>query len=114
MSEQWYVATLLMQIRVAGDQVGPFTCDEQIRLLRAMDESTAYLKAMEIGRNEEHAYQNMYGQTVTWKFVGLVWLDELMDQAIEDGVEIKSRLFSHTEPSNLAIRDISELHSSQS
>ncbi len=105
MDEKWYVATVLMQCRVAGDQIGPWTCDEQVHVLRAHDDKTAYQKALRIGQNAEHSYQNTYGETVTWEFVGLVQLDELMDESIEDGTEITSRLFSHTDPSSLVIHD---------
>ena len=110
MDDKWYVATVLMQCRVAGDHAGPWTCDEQVYVLRAPDDKAAYQKALKIGQHEEHSYQNTYDETVTWEFVGLVQLDELMDEAIEDGTEITSRLFDHANPSSLVIHDEDALH----
>ncbi|MBA3873805.1 MAG: DUF4288 domain-containing protein [Anaerolineae bacterium] len=103
MSEKqyWYIATLVIAIKVedVGDDVDP-TCEEQIRAIRAPNAEAAYEKALQIGKSEETAYLNMYGQTVTWTFVGLDDLDEL-DNRMHDGVEIRSRLFGHLTPTSL-------------
>ena len=105
MDDKWYVATLLIRIRVAGDKVGPWTCDEQVYVLRAHDDDAAYQKALKAGHNAEDSYQNTYGETVTLEFVGLVQLAELDDETIRDGTEITSRLFTHANPSSLVITD---------
>jgi len=104
MAEKWYVAKLLMQSRVAGDTIGPWTCDEQVRVLRSVDDDSAYQKAVRIGHDAEDSYQNTYGQTVTWEFVGVAELDELIDESIQDGTEITSRLFTHPDPASLVLR----------
>src|SRR5260221_8327196 len=97
--QYWHIATLVVASKVEdGDDVQ--TCDEQIRAIRAPNAEIAYEKALQIGKREEHSYQNMYGQTVTWAFVGLDDLDEL-DNTMHDGVEIRSRLFGHRNPSSL-------------
>jgi hypothetical protein len=101
METTWYVATLIMRCRVNGDETGPWTCDEQIRLLQASDEETAYQKALALGKDEEHAYANTYDQTVSWEFVGLAGLDEVLDQSLHDGCEIRSRLFTDPDPTHL-------------
>ena len=88
-----------MAIKVDAEGDHP-TCDEQIRAIRAPNGEIAYEKALDIGRHQETSYQNMYGQTVTWEFVGLDDLDEL-DNTMHDGVEIRSRLFGHRTPSSL-------------
>ena len=97
--QYWYVATLVIACRVEDDSED-LTCDEQIRIIRAPNAEIAYEKALKIGQDEENSYQNMYGQTVTWAFVGLDDLDEL-DNTIHDGVEIRSRLFGHRNPASL-------------
>lgn len=101
-ASSWYVTTLVICSRLENEGARLRTCDEQIRLLRASDSETAYEKAIQLGKAEEVAYQNTYGQTVHWEFVGLVDLEELPSETIEDGVEIKSRLFRSKNPTHLA------------
>jgi hypothetical protein len=86
---KWYVATLIVQCRVANEP--PSTCDEQIRLIHAVDADHAYEKALWLGKQEEITYLNEYGETVCWEFIGLENLEEL-EGRLRDGVEIKSRL----------------------
>ena len=97
--QYWYIATLVIASKVE-DGLEVQTCEEQIRAIRAPNAEAAYEKALAIGKSEETTYQNMYGQTVTWEFVGLDDLDEL-DNTMHDGVEIRSRLFGHQTPSSL-------------
>ena len=101
MKKQWYVATLIVQCRVGDQQDGPFTCDEQIRLIRAVDAEEAYQKALQLGKGEEVVYQNSDGEDVFWEFVGLEDLEELFDKTISDGREIRSRLSEQDRPSEL-------------
>jgi Domain of unknown function (DUF4288) len=97
--QHWYIATLVVASRVEDDH-DVQTCDEQIRAIRAPNAEVAYEKALRIGKNEENSYKNMYDQTVTWEFIGLENLEEL-DDSMHDGVEIRSRLFGHKDPSSL-------------
>ncbi len=97
--QYWYIATLVMASKVEDNSEDP-TCEEQIRVIRAPNAEMAYEKALKIGKAEEHSYKNMYEQTVTWEFIGLDDLDEL-DNTMHDGVEIRSRLFGHRNPSSL-------------
>jgi hypothetical protein len=101
MKDKWYVTKLILQCRVNDDRVGPWTCDEQVRVLRAKDDDTAYEKALRLGREAEDSYQNVHGETVSWEFVGLANLDELGSPSIRDGTEITSRLFTEEEPARL-------------
>lgn len=98
----WYVATLLICSSVADTTPRMRTCDEQIRLLLAADSEEAYEKAIQLGKAEEDTYPNVYEQVVRWEFVGLVDLEELPSETIEDGVEIKSHLFRSKDPYKLA------------
>lgn len=98
MANGWYVATLIIRCRVQNNEIGPWTCDEQIRVLRAPDSGVAYEKALQLGRSEEESYQNADGETVFWEFVGLADLEALFDSTIKDGTEIKSHLFKSDNP----------------
>ncbi len=100
MKNKWYIATLIIQAKVGKNTSGSWMCDEQIHLLRAPDEETAYTKAIELGKNKEHSYQNEADETVSWEFIGLADLEEL-DATIRDGVEIRSRLFDSPDPAKL-------------
>lgn len=96
----WYVATIIMRSTKLGRDEPHWTCEEQIRVIRAPDAETAYRKAVELGKREELSYKNIYGETVTWDFVGLEDLVDL-DGAIRDGTEIRYRFFRHADPPDL-------------
>ncbi len=103
MKAKWYVAKVLMQSVVGGDNNGPWLCDEQIHLIRAPDESVAEAKALAIGKTCELSFKNMEGEIVVWQFIGLSELSELWPQSarIRDGMEITSRLFHDAAPQRL-------------
>lgn len=97
--QHWYVATLIIRCRVEN-QPAPWTCDEQVRVIRAANDDEAYDKAVALGKSEETVYKNGDGEDVFWEFIGLEDLTEL-DSAIRDGTEIRSRLFGHQDPASL-------------
>ena len=97
--QKWYVATLIVRC-VVSDNSPPYTCDEQVHLLRAPDADSAYEKALKLGAKEECTYQNVDGENVHWQFVGLENLEDL-EGTIRDGVEIRSRLFDCDDAADL-------------
>lgn len=101
MENRWYVAKLILQCRVGDDDSGPWTCDEQIRVINATDDDQAYEKALRIGKGQEHNYQNVYSEIVRWSFIGLNDLERLDEDVIKDGTEITSRLLKTENPSSL-------------
>lgn len=101
MKSKWYVATLIMKTVISARPDDTPACDKQVRVLRASSADEAYEKAMALGRMEEHAYENTYGEIVRWEFVGLVDLDEISARTIRDGTEIKSRIFENASPETL-------------
>jgi hypothetical protein len=98
MKAKWYVATLIMLCKVTNEMSELFTCDEQIRLIRATDSEQAYEKALRFGKDEEHSYMNSDGNEVFWEFIGLEDLEELFDETIRDGREIRSRISNQLRP----------------
>jgi hypothetical protein len=98
---KWYVARLLVRCQVGEDDPGPWTIDEQVHVLRAPDHETAYEKALEFGKAESHSYENAAGKNVSWDFVGLAELDELLGKVIRDGTEITYRLYDSEDPGAL-------------
>ncbi len=97
--KQWYAATLIMRDRVE-DQQKSYTCDEQIRLIHARTAEKAYKKAYKLGKAQETVYLNVAGEMVYREFVGLQDLS-LIEAALDDGAEIRSRIFSHDAPQTL-------------
>ena len=96
----WYVVTMIMRCKVAGEVGVPDTW-EQIHMIRAADKMSAYEKALRLGRSEETSYLNYKGATVSWEFVGLENLEGLLDGVIRDGTEIRSRYLRVDNPDTL-------------
>ena len=105
----WYSAVLVVQCRVEGASAeNDILYDRQIRVLRADDPESAYVRAVELGRGEGSNYDNAEGQQVLWEFVGLVNLTELLDEEITDGTEVYSEL-KRGNPQAAVVADKSEL-----
>jgi len=105
MIDKWWCVTLIVCSSVKDDETGMYLCDEQIHLVKAVDSKSAYLKAMQIGREQEHSYESIDGHQVTWKFIGLQGLEEISDTDIVDGVEIRSKLMKVENPNDLVIQE---------
>lgn len=89
----WYAAVLVVQCRVEDDSPqGDVLYDRQIRVLRADDPESAYVRALELGHDQASSYDNAEGKKVLWEFVGLANLTELLDDEITDGTEVYSEL----------------------
>ena len=101
---QWWVARLVLQVRVGEDDTGPWLCDEQVRVIKAADKHQAYEKALRLGREQEDSYPNSDGEIVVWSFLGLSDLDMPLNGTIDDGTEITSNLSRETSPTSLVRR----------
>lgn len=99
--KQWYAATLIIRNRVE-DQTGPYTCDEQVRLIQARSDDKAYKKAYKLGKAEETVRLNADGDMVYVEFVGLADMRQIQG-GLTDGVQVKSRSFVHSAPQILAL-----------
>ena len=97
--KQWFAATLIVRDRVEDHQKSS-TCDEQIRLIQAKTAEKAYNKAYKLGKAQETVYLNGAGEMVYREFVGLQDLS-LIETTLGDGVEVRSRIFSHDAPERL-------------
>ena len=96
----WYVVTLLMKCTIFDEDAEKWDCDEQVRILQVPNDEAAYLKALDIGKKAEHSYENVYGDPVSWEFVGLENLERLKDNPFQDGEEIMGRIISIENPLN--------------
>ena len=71
----------------------PELCEESIRILRGSSPEEAQARASEVGRSAEHEYCNASGETVRWRFVTVLEIQDLGVEELVDGVEVYSRLF---------------------
>lgn len=95
----WYLAILIVRDRIEDHQ-STSTCDEQTRLIRARSAEKAYKKAYKLGKQQETVYLNSAGEMVYREFVGLHDLS-LIVGSLEDGSELKNRVFVHATPHDL-------------
>ena len=86
----WYTAVCVFRSHVADGAREQVLLDHQVRILRAGDAESAYLGALSLGEQAEHTYRNAEGASVTWEFLGLGELSELMSLEPADGTEVYS------------------------
>ena len=84
----WFAARLLFESVHPADTVDDPLFEEQIVLLRAVDEPEAERKALAAGANAELEYKNEYGNSVVWTFRELLDLVTVFDADIKDGSEV--------------------------
>lgn len=89
----WYSAKLLYESRVDdGASIDPL-CEESIIVIDAEDEQSAMVKAVAFGHEGQHSYKNAEQRDVTWRFVGVVEIQDLCEAHLASGTEVHSRLF---------------------
>src|SRR3954467_12737384 len=85
----WYLAKLVYQIICGdGDHVAQF--DGQLRLVSADSKEEAFLKARDLGKQEEERFYNRKQQLVQWLFINVSELYKLTE--LIDGAELYSRI----------------------
>ena len=83
-----YLANLVFRIENKTERVAQF--DEQLRLIKATSRAEAYEKALHLALEEEGTVNNVSGQALQWKFVGITSLMEM------ENLQDRSELFSNT------------------
>lgn len=86
----WYLAKIVYRIHCGddGDQYAQF--DEQLRLIAAENETSAFEKASAIGEQEQEIFLNKKEKLVQWEFINISELYQL--SALIDGAELYSRI----------------------
>ncbi|MBX7108032.1 MAG: DUF4288 domain-containing protein [Chitinophagales bacterium] len=85
----WYIAKIVFRI-ICGDGLHQPQFDEQLRLIKAVDEAAACKKAHSIGIFEQDEFISTDGKRVQWKFIGVPELNPLV--SIADGAELLSSI----------------------
>lgn len=84
----WYLAKIVFQI-ICGEGKHMPQFDEQLRLVQANDEPTAFAKAVSIGTSEQDTFYNQKNQLVQWRFINV---SELKPMSLVDEAELNSRI----------------------
>ena len=85
----WYLAKIVYRITCGdGDRSGQF--DEQLRLIIAASKEEAFIKAQNIGQQEEEIFFNRKQQLVCWQFINVCGLYKI--SKLIDGAELYSRI----------------------
>lgn len=85
----WYISKIVFKISAENTQHKP-QFDEQLRLIAALSEEEAFLKARVIGISEEDSFLNDKMNRVKWEFINVAEIVPL--KSLEDGVEIYSQI----------------------
>lgn len=90
----WFIARLLFKADIKSRlRRKKLLCEESFILISARTESEARLKARKFAKASQHSYRNVYKEKVSWKFVGLQELQQIISEKLGDGVEVYYRLF---------------------
>ncbi|MBE7175607.1 MAG: DUF4288 domain-containing protein [Mucilaginibacter polytrichastri] len=82
---QQYLAKLIFRIATENDGPdGQF--DEQLRLIRAVSHTEAFIKANRLGHENEDHFTNDREQQIRWEFIGISDLNEVPE--LKDGQEL--------------------------
>ena len=85
-------------VHVEKADVRPVT-ENLLFLVKANDQSSALSRAEMIARSKEHSYKNEQDQLVSWTFVRLVEVTQMLDQQFEEGAELRSTMTDvHSRP----------------
>ena len=87
----WFAARILFESSVKESDERVLQ-EESIRLIQAENEAQAHAKAAALGLLEEHQYPNEQGETVNWKYVEILEIQDLCEANVFDGMEVFSRL----------------------
>jgi hypothetical protein len=94
-SADWYAAKLWHSSFVGGRGAGDGRStlhDYSIVLVRATSEAAAARRAARVGKEREHGYRNEAGERVEWRFIKVLEVQDLVDESLEHGTEVWSRL----------------------
>jgi hypothetical protein len=110
---KWYVAKLVFQI-ICGDGKHTAQFDEQLRLVKAVNEDEAFELASELGTSETDSFYNQRDQLVQWKFINI---SELYELSLIEGAELHSKIseaddaYDYINLVNAKAKHIKEKHS---
>ncbi len=97
---KWFPASLLFRsVHQVPDEDGIW--EESIRLIQAGTRELCQKKAEAIGNKEKVSYIAVSGNKVTWEFVQVERVYEILDDDLGDSTEVFSRFLRDSEVKSL-------------
>ena len=93
----WYGVQIVYEAAVGGTPDRDPMREESIHIVLADSEDQARKRAEEIGRDNQHSYENADGERVTWRFVCVAQVQDLCEDRLTDGMEVFSRMGRRSE-----------------
>ncbi|MCE3228554.1 MAG: hypothetical protein K0S32_3105 [Bacteroidetes bacterium] len=93
----WFLVKLIFSVD-SEQPVLNAQFDEQLRLIKATNESDAYFKAKQLGKTLQTNFLSEKGEAIAWRFVDVNEVITLSD--IKDGMEVYSSTYETSEKEN--------------
>jgi len=90
-STGWYAVTLLFVSRVRGVPSLRPMCEERVVALQSDTREGVTRRVREYAKEEEHSYQNTYGEKVTWGYAGILRIEPIEEPTAGQVWEVASR-----------------------
>jgi len=99
---KWYSIQLLFKAVIHEELVkhDSETYEEQIFVIMANSKDEAHIIAENKGKEEEVSYKNLYNEELTWKFIKVIDIFEILEEELKSGVEVFSRYLLVPKPSS--------------
>ena len=107
-NDNWFAAKLLFTALHNGHDEADPLCEESIILVRAESELKARQKAIESAAKMEHGYDNEQGERIEWKFLGILEIQDLCEEVLENGTEVFSHMFLSSQSDSPEVREMME------
>lgn len=102
----WYTARCHFKSEVENKRkFGVHLWEEAFFLVRAMSKKHAERKAKHLAQRKKRTYKNFAGDTISWKFAGVIDVCELTADKFGDGTEVYSRFFSREGTLDTSVRN---------
>lgn len=105
-NKKWFSARLLFVASANGHEDSDPLCEESIIVVRADNEPNARKSAERLAAKMEHGYENEQAERIEWKFAGILEVQDLCEELIENGTEVFSRLFLKSQTESTEIREL--------
>jgi hypothetical protein len=92
-TETWFSVRLLFVSEIERAPNDDRLCEESVIIVQATDEQTAQDAAQRIAVTMEHGYQNDRGESVQWRLLRVLEIQDLCATNLTSGTEVWSRMF---------------------
>jgi hypothetical protein len=102
----WFTARCHFKSEVEGRRKdGTHLWQEAFFLAHALSKKDAEQKVRHLAQGKKHTYKNFAGETIVWKFAGVIDVCALEALSFGDGTEVYSRFFSREGTLDTSVRN---------